>query len=66
MGWPLYSVAVLFAGMTWGKPAVVGPLKNLAGNHSQSIVVANGPGTMIQLRQKTNLHGRIVSTGFEA
>jgi hypothetical protein len=52
--------------MTWGKPAVVGPLKNLAGNHSQSIVVANGPGTMIQLRQKTNLHGRIVSTGFEA
>lgn len=43
----------------------MGPLKNLAGNHSEDIVVANGPGTMIQLRpDNPHAPGRIVSTGY--
>eukprot|EP01052_Picozoa_sp_SAG31_P054448 SAG31_NODE_14502_length_803_cov_0.948864_1_plen_165_part_00 len=41
---------------------IVGPLKDLAGNHNENVVVANGPGTMIQLRQNTKYKGRIVSS----
>ena len=46
----------------WGKPAIVGPLSN---SHGNTTVVANGPGTFIQLSANhSHAPNRLLSTGY--
>ena len=59
---PNYQIRSTDDGLSWSKPAIVGPLSNSHGNRT---VVANGPGTFIQLSANhSHAPNRLLSTGY--